>query len=77
MADENRSFDALGEGTPAGVDIHDLGQSDRPEQDWGESADEGAQFSTNHTRRPVKTEADRGQGKKTRAAQKATVSRRV
>lgn len=69
--------EALGEGTPAGVDIHDFGQRDRPEEDWGEAADEGTVHSANHTRRPVKTEADRGQGKKTRAAQKDQVSRRV
>ncbi len=30
-----------------------------------------AQHGENHTRRPVKTEADRGQGPKTRAANKA------
>jgi hypothetical protein len=67
----------LGEGTPANVDIHDAGQPDAPQDDWGEPADEGATYSANHTRRPVKTEADRGQGRKTRAAQKDQVSRRV
>ena len=67
----------LGEGTPTGVDIHNLGQPDKPQDDWGEPAGEGATYSANHTRRPGKTEADRGQGKKTRAAQKDQVSRRV
>src|SRR5579884_1633827 len=31
----------LGAGTPAGVDIHDAGQEDAPEEDWGEAADKG------------------------------------
>jgi hypothetical protein len=66
----------LGEGTPANVDIHDLGQPDAPQDDWGEPADEGTAYSANHTRRPVKTEAERGQGRKTRAAQKDQISRR-
>lgn len=67
----------LGEGTPANVDIHDVGQDDKPEADWGAPPDEGAAYSTNHTRRPVKTEADRGQGRKTRKAQKDQISRRI
>jgi len=66
----------LGEGAPAGLDIHDAGQDDKPEQDWGEPAGEDAAYSANHTRRPVKTEADRGQGKKTRQAQKDQINRR-
>src|SRR3954462_7358842 len=28
----------LGEGAPANLDIHDLGQADNPEEDWGEPA---------------------------------------
>ena len=67
----------LGEGTPANVDIHKLGQEDNPQEDWGEPADEGATFSSNHTRRGEKTEAERGQGNKTRAANKDQVSRRT
>jgi len=67
----------LGEGAPAGLDIHDAGQGDNPQEDWGDPAGEGAAYSANHTRRPVKTEADRGQGKKTRAAQKDQISRRM
>ncbi|MEW5686549.1 MAG: hypothetical protein AB1942_16650 [Pseudomonadota bacterium] len=62
----------LGAGTPANVDIHKLGQTDRPEQDWGEAA-EGATFSSNHSRRP---EIERGQGAKTRQAAKDQISRR-
>jgi hypothetical protein len=66
----------LGAGTPAGVDVHDLDQPNEPQDDWGDPADEGALYSANHTRRPVKTEADRGQGKKTRTARKDQISRR-
>jgi hypothetical protein len=72
-----RAAAPLGEGTPAGPDVHDRGQPDTPQDDWGEPADEGTTYSANHTRRPAKTEADRGQGKKTRAAQKDQISRRV
>jgi hypothetical protein len=68
---------ALGVGTPANVDVSKIGQSDNPEEDWGEPADEGAQFSSNHTRRGVKTEAERGQGAKTRAFNKDMMSRRT
>lgn len=66
----------LGAGTPAGVDIHDVGQDDGPEQEWGEPADEGATHSANHSRRGVKTEAERGQGRLTRQLNKDIVSRR-
>jgi hypothetical protein len=66
----------LGAGTPPNVDVHKLGQDDRPEQDWGETAGEGAAYSANHTRRAIRTEADRAQGAKTRAANKDQVSRR-
>jgi hypothetical protein len=66
----------LGAGTPAGVDVHDLGQTDNPQQEWGPEADEEALFSSNHTRRPVRTEAERGQGAKTRQRNKDIVSRR-
>lgn len=82
MADEEeRSFAEttgdLGQGTPPNVDVHKLGQSDNPEEDWGEPADEGATFSSNHTVRGEKTEAERGQGAKTRAHNKETFSRRT
>lgn len=67
----------LGAGTPANVDIHDLGQDDNPEQEWGDEVEEGAVFSANHTRRPIRTEAERGQGAKTRAHTKDIISRRT
>ncbi|RAK63405.1 hypothetical protein [Phenylobacterium kunshanense] len=66
----------LGTGTPANVDVHKLGQDDRPQSDWGEAA-EGAVFSSNHSRRAERTEIERGQGSKTRMANKAQVSRRT
>jgi hypothetical protein len=66
----------LGAGTPAGVDVHDLGQDDKPEQDWGEDGGEDMLHSADGSRRGVKTEAERGQGAKTRAANKDIVSRR-
>ncbi|WP_296600566.1 hypothetical protein [Phenylobacterium sp.] len=66
----------LGAGTPANVDIHKLGQDDKPEQEWGEPAGEGAVYSTSHAMRPERTEALRGQGAKTRRATKDQISRR-
>lgn len=66
----------LGAGTPAGVDIHDLGQDEKPEQAWGDETDEGLAHSANHTRRGIKTEAERGQGAKTRQRTKDIISRR-
>jgi hypothetical protein len=73
---ERRSFGDLGAGTPANVDLHKLGQSDNPEEDWGEPADPEAVFSSNHTRRAERTEAERSQGAKTRRMNKDMVSRR-
>lgn len=66
----------LGAGTPPNVDVHKLGQDDKPQEDWGDPADEGAVFSSNHTRRAERTEAERAQGAKTRQANKDIVSRR-
>ena len=66
----------LGAGTPANVDVHKLGQEDRPQDDWGEPAAAEATFSSNHSRRPERVEAERGQGRKTRTANKDIVSRR-
>ncbi len=43
---------------------------DLPEEDEPAT---GAQHGETHTRRPVKTEAERGQGPKTRAANKERV----
>lgn len=76
MANPKDRTPDLGVGTPANVDIHKLGQSDRPQESWGEPADPGATFSSNHSRRPLPTEAERGQGRKTRQANKDIVSRR-
>jgi hypothetical protein len=67
----------LGAGTPPAVDVHDLGQKDNPQQEWGEEMDEGATFSSNNTRKGVRTEAERGQGAKTRRMNKDIVSRRT
>lgn len=67
----------LGAGTPAGVDVHDLGDDDNPQEAWGDEVEEGAVFSSNHSRRPVRTEAERGQGAKTRAHTKDIISRRT
>lgn len=66
----------LGAGTPANVDIHKLGQTDNPEEDWGDPAAEGTMFSSNKTNRGGRTELERGQGAKTRAHNKDTFSRR-
>jgi hypothetical protein len=66
----------LGSGTPANVDIHNLGQPDNPEQDWGEASGEAATFSSNNSRKGLITETGRGQGAKTRKANKDIVSRR-
>lgn len=38
--------------------------SDNPQEDWGAPAGE-ATHGANHTRRPEKTEAERGQGRRT------------
>jgi hypothetical protein len=78
MADPNDRTPAadLGVGTPANVDIHKLGQGDRPQEYWGEPGDPGATFSSNHSRRALPSEAERGQGRKTRQANKDIVSRR-
>lgn len=67
----------LGVGAPPSVDIHDLGQEDKPQQDWGEEVEGDAVFSSNHTRRPERTEAERGQGARTRRLNKDIVSRRA
>ena len=88
MADEDRSFTPQGaDATPAdqketaataaAVDPHKLGQRDNPQEDWGDAPDEGTVHSSNHSRRGEKTEAERGQGVKTRAHFKDIVSRRT
>jgi hypothetical protein len=50
--------------------------SDNPQEDWGESADEGATYSANHALRGAKSDAERSQGAKTRKATKDAISRR-
>jgi hypothetical protein len=83
--EEPRAFDDgddtqqpwLGEGVPPNVDVHDTGDADNPQNDWGEAVDEGAMHGINHTRRPERTEALRGQGAKTRQLNKDIVSRRT
>jgi len=79
MADPNdRTPSAdLGVGTPANVDIHKLGQSDRPEEAWGEPGDPEATFSSNHSRRAMPAQFERSHGPKTRQANKDIVSRRT
>jgi hypothetical protein len=67
----------LGAGTPANVDVHDLGDQDKPQEAWGDEVEEEAIFSSNHSRRPIRTEAERGQGAKTRRLNKDIVSRRT
>jgi hypothetical protein len=52
------------------------GISDNPEEDWGEPAEPGTAYSANHSRRGHKTDAERGPGRKTRAATKDAISRR-
>ena len=61
---------------PDNVDAHKLGEGDVPEADWGEAAAEGTMHSANHSRRGVKTEAERGQGARTRRRTKDSSSRR-
>jgi hypothetical protein len=67
----------LGASTPANVDIHDIGQDDNPQEEWGEGMGEDATFSSTNTRKGVRTEAERGQGGKTRQLNKDIVSRRT
>jgi hypothetical protein len=66
----------LGAATPPNVNVHNLAQENNPQEDWGGEAEEGAMFSQNHSRRPIRTEAERGQGAKTRRLNKDIVSRR-
>jgi hypothetical protein len=65
----------LGAGTPANVDIHNIGEQDNPEAEWGEPLT-GAVHSSNNTRVGVRTEAQRGQGPRTRQMNKDIVSKR-
>jgi len=66
----------FGETEPA-VDPRDLGEKDTPENDWGDPlGDEDMAYGSNHTRRPITTEAERGQGPKTRARTKDIINRK-
>jgi hypothetical protein len=67
----------LGAGTPANVDVHNLGQKDRPQEEWGEPAGEAATFSSNHSRKGLHADGDSGQGAKTRKLNKDIISRRT
>ncbi|HEX5378630.1 MAG TPA: hypothetical protein VFW47_08645 [Phenylobacterium sp.] len=60
---------------PVPLAPHDIDEADNPQLDWGE-AEPGAQHGRTHTRRPIKTEAERGQGPKTRLLNKDIVSGR-
>jgi hypothetical protein len=62
---------------PKGIDPARLGEADRPENDWGEPADEGTAYGSNHTRRAETSETARLQGNKTRRATKDQISRRA
>ena len=44
---------------------------------WGAESEEGATFSSNNTRKGIRTEAERGQGAKTRRMTKDIISRRT
>ena len=59
---------------PQGADQYDFDGADNPQEDGGDPSME-AQTGGNHTRRPDRTEAMRGQGPKTREAQKAEINR--
>ena len=69
--------DAAADVALGGVDAHNLGQRDNPQEDWGQPAGDGATFSSNHSRRAVRVEAERAQGAKTRQATKDIISRRT
>ncbi len=66
MPDEPKSF---GRETPYEVTDDEVERLDP----WDDGPPTKAQHGENHTRRPVKTEADRGQGPKTRAANREKV----
>ena len=82
MTDEPRSFSppqdettpatpaetALGEGLPANVDLHKLGETDNPQMDWEAGADQSdgeMVYGANHANRPCRTGAVRGRGGRT------------
>lgn len=60
-------------GVPANVDPESLEDGHGPQMDWGEPEPDAIHGST-HANRPIKTEAERGQGPKTRSRNKQIVS---
>jgi hypothetical protein len=79
MADqEDRTFRLDPDTDPlAKVDPAKLGQRDTPEADWGDPLEGEAQSGANHLAREDRPEPDRGQGSKTRQANKDQFSRRA
>jgi len=76
-ADDDVAGDATADLALGGVDARNLGQRDNPQEDWGQPAGDGATFSSNHSRRAARVEAERAQGSKTRQATKDIISRRT
>lgn len=75
---EDRSFRPEDvDGPLAKVDPAKLGQPDTPEADWGDPLDGAVQHGVNHLAREDRPELDRGQGSKTRQANKDQFSRRA
>ncbi len=72
-----REMDAQRDPTrAAGQDQYDFAGDDNPQEDGGDPS-YGAQQGGDHANRPDKTEAERGQGPKTRAHNKAEINRQV
>jgi len=65
------------EATEDGAAQASLSLSENPQEDWGGEVEPGAVYSSNHTRRPERAEAERAQGAKTRQATKDMISRRT
>lgn len=75
--EELRSFDAgpepVARGAPANVDLNDFEDGDGAQLDWGEPEPDAVHSQT-HAARPLKAEAERAQGPKTRQRNKQIVS---
>ena len=75
---EDRSFRPEDvDGLLAKVDPAKLGQPDTPEAEWGEPLEGDVHHGANHLAREDRAEPDRGQGSKTRQANKDQFSRRA
>lgn len=75
-----RELDLQGDpaGNARGVEgVSDNPQKGWPEEDWGEPADEGAAYSSNHANRGTRRDEENSQGRKTREATKDQISRRL